>query len=1192
MHDQTSGDASSVSTSPDDTGSPRVPPPGAPGLALAERLQRLWRDGKRPDVHDFLVNEHESPQGQLFEALLVDQRERWQRGIRASLEEYLERQPWLRGDDERLLELVRAEWDLRHELGEAPRVDTYRERFPRLAARLEPLFAEAVFERSTRRHEPGSDWASDDLPGEDTDPSADTIAPVAAGDARDAATLPASEAPQRIGPRLPRIAGYEVLGLLGRGGMGVVYKARHQDLKRVVALKMISSGAHAGPVEAERFRVEAESVARLQHANIVQIHEVGRFRGKPFISLEYVEGGTLGERLADEVMPARKAAELVATLAEAMQYAHARGIVHRDLKPGNILLTSDGTPKITDFGLAKRLDDDSGQTRSGAVLGTLLYMSAEQAEGRRDVGPATDVYALGAILFHILAGRPPFRGETEAEVLDMVRFRDPPSLSRLQPGVPRDLETICLKCLQKSPERRYASSSELAADLRRWLTGEPIIARPVGRLERAVKWIKRRPARASLIGVSVLATAALFAVGWIYNARLEDANARLRDALTLSEERLERSRRGQYALQLGRVEELSVTDPARGLELLHDAQRCPDDLRDFAWRLLARRCQRDRLNLVGHGDGARCVAVSSAGRWMATGAGDGSARLWDAATGQLLATLAGDGGAVHGLAFHPTEPILATASADGVARLWQLPTGTLLGSLAGHTDSIHCLAFAPDGQTLASGGADQTVRLWDMTTRTMRDSFTDLSGSVFGLAYSPDGRWLAIAGRDATVRLWDVTGDDPPSMLEGHRGAVTCVAFSPDGLSLASGSVDRTVIVWDAATLATRTALRGHAGVVGSVAFAPDGESLASAGYDRTAIVWNLATAQPRTILRGQDERLTGVVYSREGAELVTSSLDGSATVWELAVSGPDELRAHERPVAALAVAADSRKLFTAGYGDGVVVSDLTDRPPLDTGEVRASAALFGADDSIRCLAADPRGSFLAAGDGHGNLRVWETPGNSPRFTAAAHQLWVSAVAVSGDGQLIATAGGEDSRVRLWNAGTGAALRSLDGHEGEITAIAFQPGGSTLAVGLGDGSIHPWNVTTAERSRVISGQDAAVRCLAFAPDGESLAAGYFDGSARIWDMAHDRPPVDLLGHAGSVKAIAFAPDGRDVATGGADRTIRIWDPVLGQERLKLAAREGDVNCLAFTPDGAALVSGADTLVTSWRSESPTVEKRP
>ena len=321
------------------------------------------------------------------------------------------------------------------------------------------------------------------------------------------------------------IPGFEILEELGRGGMGVVYKARQVKLKRLVALKMILSGSHARPDQLGRFRAEAEAVARFQHPNIVQIHEISEKDGLPYFALEFVDGGSLDKRLNGTPLPPRQAAHIVETLARAMHYAHERGVIHRDLKPGNVLLTTGKfMPKITDFGLAKQVDDDAGQTKSGAVMGTPSYMAPEQAEGRiKEIGPHTDVYALGAILYELLTGRPPFRGASSMDTMMQVLTQDPVPPSRLHPKVSHDLETICLCCLQKVPVKRYTSAGSLADDLRRFLSGEPIQARRTPLWERTWKWMKRRPAAALLLGVSLLALFVLLA-GWIsFTARLQIA---------------------------------------------------------------------------------------------------------------------------------------------------------------------------------------------------------------------------------------------------------------------------------------------------------------------------------------------------------------------------------------------------------------------------------------------------------------------------------------------------------------------------------------------------------------------------------------------------------------------------------------------------------------------------------------------
>jgi tetratricopeptide (TPR) repeat protein len=374
--------------------------------------------------------------------------------------------------------------------------------------------------------------------------------------------------------------GYEILGELGRGGMGVVYKAQQTRLGRLVALKMILSGSHASSTDLERFRTEAKAIARLQHSHIVQIYEVGEHGGLPYFSLEFCGGGSLAHKMAGTPLVPQEAAALVEKLAHAMQAAHDRGVIHRDLKPANVLLAEDGTPKITDFGLAKKLDE-AGQTHTGVVIGTPSYMAPEQAEGKsKQLGPACDVYALGALLYDCLTGRPPFRAATSLDTLLQVVGQEPVPPSQLNAKVPRDLETICLKCLHKEPGKRYDTALELAKDLRRFQQGEPIVARPVGSVERAVKWVRRRPGAAALYAALLVGLMVVLAATLWYQAQQATATAEAaqRTATTAEGIRLRLDQAGQTRAQLhdalrrrGGVQEL-LNQPARWQAQIHVAR--------------------------------------------------------------------------------------------------------------------------------------------------------------------------------------------------------------------------------------------------------------------------------------------------------------------------------------------------------------------------------------------------------------------------------------------------------------------------------------------------------------------------------------------------------------------------------------------------------------------------------------------
>jgi tRNA A-37 threonylcarbamoyl transferase component Bud32 len=444
---------------------------------VCDRFEQEWRAGGRPRLEDWL-------------ALVED-------GDRAAL----------------LRELLALDLHYRGLRGERPQVEEYRLRLPSYPGVVDAALA--ALRMATPQAPPA--------------PSVVGVQPTVPSRA-------ASPAGQVLSSACLNVPGYEILDELGRGGMGVVYKARHLQLNRIVALKMVLGGGHASREERERFLVEAKAVAALHHANIVQVHDFGQHDGMPYMALEFINGGSVNSRLRDNPLQPHEAASLVEQLAHGLAAAHAKDIVHRDLKPHNVLLAvpdgcdpsqaplTDCTPKVTDFGLAKRVaaepaDAAEGLTVTGAIMGTPSYMAPEQAEGKSNlIGPLADVYALGAILYECLTGRPPFRGPTALETIRQAVNEEPVRVRQLQPHCPRDLETICHMCLRKEPARRYGSANALAEDLRRYRAGEPILARPVGRLERGWKWVKRRPVPAGLLSVTVLLLLALVAlsVGWFF----------------------------------------------------------------------------------------------------------------------------------------------------------------------------------------------------------------------------------------------------------------------------------------------------------------------------------------------------------------------------------------------------------------------------------------------------------------------------------------------------------------------------------------------------------------------------------------------------------------------------------------------------------------------------------------------------
>ncbi|MFO0804651.1 MAG: protein kinase [Gemmataceae bacterium] len=1037
-----------------------------------------------------------------------------------------------------------------------------------------------------------------------------------------------AEAKAQVASRCPPVVrGYEIFEEVGAGGMGVVYRARQRDLNRIVALKMLRSSAMGDAESRERFRAEAEAVARLQHPNIIQVFEIGQFEpangaeaSAPFIALEYVDGGNLTS-LAAAPQPARMAAELVEKLARAVHSAHELGVVHRDLKPANVLLTRNGEPKIADFGLAKQLEtelDGAGRfvTQAGIAVGTPEYMPPEQTAGK-PATPAIDIYALGVILYELMTARVPFRGATPYETMAIAQDADPVSPRRLQPVLPRDLETICLKCLEKSPARRYASAAALAADLRAFLDGRTIQARRAGNSEKVVRWCRRNPFPAALVVATAATILLAFALVSRSNVRLKESLEEEATQRHIAQESARAERFEGYRAHLSAAASLFDSFDIGAKSNLN---ACPEEYRHhWEWRHF-----KSRFDVA-----ERVIPPPAGGPFHCHLLADGSRVVLSTRTRICMLDVK-SGNWVEKPRPTPTgnHPIFAD---DGIryaahcdpelVELWNLESDRVVRFPKANESKD--MRFTADRKRLLTGAPGRTVRLRDSETGSPLMEFTPYPAGVHSAWLSPDGRRIVTHRRKPVrVDLWNADGTHvaelpcgetglnhvyfgktrfiieehfPQTTLKlcdlesgrflkempGHGNSVLSVAFAPDESRIVTASMDQHARLWlGDGTL--HAIMAGHKGWVNVAAFSPDGERIVTASQDHTLRLWDGRSGKLVNVLCGHDEELVRAAYTADGSKIVTVSSDAATRVWDSQRSElGGVLKGHGTFAYSVSLGADGRRAASGSWDGTARIWSLEDERELARFDHPAMSVVLS-------VALHPDGRLLATRtreavhlwdlESKREVHRWDSPSDVYRHTR---------LAFSPDGRFLASAGTRNE-VLVWDVATRALYACLTGHGDVVRDVAFTPDSRRLASAgeVGDPTIRIWNLSEKREERVLAGHDSAVYSLAFNRDGSLLASGSMDDTARIWNTA-DWSNIVALRHGTHVYGIAFSPDGKRLATACSNNAIRIWDTAKWKETVDLRGHTQYVHGVAFTPDGRTLVSASgDGTLRIWGSDPP------
>lgn len=1079
------------------------------------------------------------------------------------LEKYTDVLPQLGPLTDFPLELIICEYKVRRRWGDDPQITEYAERFNRDTEKLKQIFGHV----------------EKDL---DSEGMSSTVT---------ATTTTSFITPLEMGGDF---GSYELLEEIARGGMGVVFRARQKGLNRIVAIKMILSGQLATEHDIERFHTEAAAAAHLQHPNIVAIHEVGSVDGQYFFSMEYVAGFSLDVVINMKPPTVIQAARWTKTLAEAIHYAHEQGILHRDLKPSNIMIDEQQNPRITDFGLAKQIQSDNNLTSTGQIMGTPSYMSPEQADPTKlTIGPSSDIYSLGSILYELLTGKPPFVGSSPLKTINMMMETEPVSPRVLNPQVNRNLETICLKCLEKQPARRYRSALVLAEELERFIQQEPILARPANSVEKFWRWCRRKPLVASLGGVAILLTLLLAIAGplvaWRQQALRQTADIARNTAANNAREAKEQAGEAQAARQLANhnlqlaqrnlynahmnlaFNSWQDANVPHVLNLLQRQVPSPHqtDLREFEWHYLDRLCHAQLLVMQG-GPLVSQIAYSPDGKSIATASGDTTITIWDSQTGKSLQVCKGHRQPVDCIAFSPDSSQLVSGADDWSLRIWNVADGTELHKLRGHRRAVLDATFTSDGKSIVSCSEDWTIRVWDATTGELQKTLEGHKFPVQAIGLTSDGQQIVSGSLDRTLRTWDLESGKEVKSMPIPNGEIQSIAFNPDcRLAAVALKTERNhkILTWNLETGKQLPALVGHTGIIHHLTFDNQGNQLASGSEDRQIKVWDVEHGKELFTVLGHTEPVFSTTFSPNDKQIASGTLSGKIQVWRT------DRQQDSLPFEKITPTHIHQVVFSPdGTYLAAAAADQTVKL-WNSFSGKLVRTLQGHTESVTTLAFLNEGKQLVSGSSDNTLRTWNVATGKNEQTLSGNGFQLRQVSVTDDGQKLVTIG-NDRSLEQWNLLDGEKLSRtpfptisksvFGGLNQQANLLAVTGGNNTNVINL-------WKIGEEKATLRINTKHRIVG-LAFNPNSSLIASVHQNNQMQIWNVRNGTRQLTLQGHSQPIVQLVFSPVGNRMATASEDQTIKIWDTTTGEEILTLRGHQHTPTSLSFTHDGQRLAS--------------------